>query len=64
MLIIMLTQLNGYGIVIRVPLIKALIAAPLVFNAAPTYFPIKFGMHARTDANDSKNRSPKFTAVK
>lgn len=64
MLIIMLTQLNGYGMVIRSPLTKAVTAEPSLFNAAPIYFPIKFGVHARTEANDSKNISPKFIAVK
>ena len=64
MLIKMLTQLNGVGIVIRVPLMKALTEVPLLFNAAPTYLPTKFGIHERTEANDSRNKSPKFVAVK
>lgn len=64
MLIKILTQLKGFGIVKRVPLMKAVIGDPLVFNTAPTYLPIKFGIHDITEANEPKNKSPKFVAVK
>lgn len=64
-LMIIFTQVYGYGSVKRFPLTYAVTEVLLwPSNAADTYFPTKLGKQSRTEASVSKNKSSKLMDLK